>query len=291
MTRRPGRSFALLVGAGAGLEVIGVGAALLGLDTIGRCDWAWLPGPHNRFPRVCTTPIVGVGYHLFVPVVLLVALVCASALLGGLHAVRMAKRVAQLSSDLGAPVNSLPEEVAAAALQARALCLEVRRHEVPFAVCIGMRRPRLVVSTALVALLGPDELVAVLVHEERHRRRRAPLRRLLGQATVRGLFFIPVLHDLLDAHLLDEEVVADRDAASLAGRRPLVAALEKLATAASFEGASAFAEVASLSARLRALATGSNEALRFTLRRVAGSAASLGALALVIAWMPLVKLH
>lgn len=291
MTRRPGRSFALLVGVGAGLEVIGVGAALLGLDTIGRCEWAWMPGYGNHAPQACMTPIPGVGFHLFVPVVLLLALVCTSALLGGLRCVRMAKRVARLSSRLGAPVLPLPEAVAAAVLRARASCLEVRRHESPFAVCIGIRRPRVVVSTALVDLLGPDELVAVLVHEERHRRRRAPLRRLLGQATVRGLFFIPVLHDLLDAHLLDEEVVADRDAAHLAGRRPLVVALEKLATAASFEGASAFAEVSSLSARLRALATGANEPLHFRLRRVAGSVVSLGALALLIAWMPLAGLH
>jgi Zn-dependent protease with chaperone function len=239
---------------------------------------------------VCARAIAGVGFHLFVPVALLIALVCGSAVLGALHAIRLKRRAARVSSLLGPALPELPDELTAAAIRANASCLELRRDGEPYAVCIGMLKPRLVISTGLVRLLTDDELVAVLVHEERHRRRRAPLRQLVARTTVRAMFFLPVLRDLLDAHLLAEEVVADREAAALAGRRVLVVALEKLSTSVSIEGAAAIADVSPMSARLRVLATGSRVPIGLRPLHVVASASCLVVLSLIVLWMPLAVL-
>lgn len=104
------------------------------------------------------------------------------------------------------------------------------------------------------------------------------------------MFFVPVLADLLDAHLLAEEVVADQEAAAVAGQQALVFALKKLSTGATAEGTAAFADVSSMSARLRALATGSASSVAVHPFRVAASAAALLALALIVLWMPLIAL-
>jgi len=289
MTKGAGRSFTLLVGAGAGLELAGAAVACLGLDTIAQCYWAWFPGAALP-PAVCARPIAGAGFHLFVPAALLVTLLVVTGLLGAIRVVRLKRGVVRLSAMLGPVLPEAPDAVAAAGLRARASCVEVRRDAEPYAVCIGMLSPRLVISTGLVQLLTDDELVAVLAHEERHRRRHAPLRQLLARATVRALFFVPVLGDLLDAHLLAEEVVADQEAAALAGRQALVVALKKLATAVAAEGTAAFADVSSMSARLRALATGSAVPIGVHPFRVAASLAALLVLALIVLWMPLTAL-
>lgn len=39
---------------------------------------------------------------------------------------------------------------------------------------------------------------------------------------------MPVLHDLVDAHLLDEELPPDREAIAVAGTKPLAEALNRL---------------------------------------------------------------
>lgn len=289
MTKGAGRSFTLLVAAGAALELTGAAAACLGLDTIAQCYWAWFPGA-GLPPAVCAKPIAGAGFHLFVPAAVLVALLAATALLGAARVIRLRRGVARLSAMLGPVLPEAPDAVAVAGRRAHASFVEVRGDGEPYAVCIGMLSPRLVISTGLVQLLTGDELVAVLAHEERHRRRYAPLRQLLARATVRALFFVPVLADLLDAHLLAEEVVADQEAAAVAGQQALVFALKKLSTGATAEGTAAFADVSSMSARLRALATGSASSVAVHPFRVAASAAALLALALIVLWMPLIAL-
>jgi Zn-dependent protease with chaperone function len=289
MTKGAGRSFTLLVGAGAGLELTGAAVTCLGLDTIAQCYWAWFPGA-GLPPAVCAKPIAGAGFHLFVPAAVLVALLVATALLGAARAIRLRRGVARLSAMLGPVLPEVPDAVAVAGRRAHASFVEVRGDREPYAVCIGMLAPRLVISTGLVQLLTDDELVAVLAHEERHRRRYAPLRQLFARVTVRALFFIPVLGDLLDAHLLAEEVVADQEAAAIAGRHALVVALKKLSTAVSAEGIAAFADLSSISARLRAIGTASATPIGVCPLRVAASVGALLVLVLVVLWMPLIAL-
>ena len=47
--------------------------------------------------------------------------------------------------------------------------------------CIGLLRPRIVVSTGLVELLDQAELEAVLAHEASHQRRRDPMRLMVAE--------------------------------------------------------------------------------------------------------------
>lgn len=291
MARGSGRSFFVLVGAALALELTGATVGLIGVDTIARCYWAWFPGS-GRPPPVCTRPIPGAGFHLFVPVVILLALLCLTVCLGSLRAVRLARGVRRVHARLGPSLPALPPQVAAAARSAGASGVEVREHETAFGVCLGMLHPRIVVSTALVELLDRDELVAVLAHEEHHRRRRAPLRQVIASAIARSLFFLPVLTATLDAHLVDEEIVADRAAVTVGGLRPLVRALAKLAgNADASEAIASFGGTSALDTRLSALEGAALDPLRAGPWRMAVSAASLAALALCVLWMPIAGLR
>jgi Zn-dependent protease with chaperone function len=188
MGRGSGRSFAMLMSAALALELAGGTMGFIGLDTIARCYWAWFPGS-GLPPSVCMRPIPGAGFHLFVPAAALLALLSLTVCIGVPRAVRLARRARRLSALLGPLLPALPEEVAAAARSAGASRVEVCEHKMAFGICLGMVHPRVVLSTALVQLLDADELIAVLAHEERHRRRRAPLRQLVARAIAKSLFF------------------------------------------------------------------------------------------------------
>lgn len=97
-----------------------------------------------------------------------------------------------------------------------------------YAVTVGLIRPRVFISTALVGLLEPDELEAVLRHEAHHLRQRDPLRHLLGRAARRALFFAPMVSNLWDRYLTAAELAADGAAIEAQGRLPLARALLKL---------------------------------------------------------------
>lgn len=288
MTRGAGRSFGTLVCLGAILQLGGSATALLGLHTLARCYFAWPSSRETASPSVCMKPIAVVGFHLFVPVALLLGVLLSTAALGVWqvgHSLRAVKRLDQM---LGPVVSDQPGALTVAVSQARAKRVEMRWDEAPYGACMGFLRPRVVVSSALLEVLGHDELVAVLAHEERHRRRRAPLRRLLARATVRAFFYLPALGDLLASHLVEEEIVADRESLALVGKRPLLRALTKLSRTAHPGGvAPAFGDVSALSYRLRALQAGVIARPPLSRRRVSASVAALGLLALLVLWMPL----
>jgi len=60
----------------------------------------------------------------------------------------------------------------------------------------GMLRPRILVSRQLVAALPTEDLVAVLKHEDAHRRRRDPLRFLLLRLCRAVFCFYPLIHPI-----------------------------------------------------------------------------------------------
>lgn len=60
----------------------------------------------------------------------------------------------------------------------------------------GMLRPRILASQRLVAALPAEDLVAVLKHEDAHRRRRDPLRFLLLRLCQAVFFFYPLIHPI-----------------------------------------------------------------------------------------------
>lgn len=118
------------------------------------------------------------------------------------------------------------------------------------ALTAGLARPYVVVSTALVAAVGGDELRAVLAHEQAHLRRRDPLQVLLVRALVAQLWFLPVARDLRRRARSGRELAADRDAAARYGRSALAGALLRVVSAQA--GA---AGAAGLGSRVGAVAT------------------------------------
>jgi hypothetical protein len=80
------------------------------------------------------------------------------------------------------------------------------------AVVVGTLRPRIYVGATLVTTLAHDEMRAVLLHEDHHRRTRAPLRAAGLGAWLRLLGRSQTVRDLLVGRLTDLEMLADADA-------------------------------------------------------------------------------
>jgi hypothetical protein len=97
--------------------------------------------------------------------------------------------------------------------------------DAPQAFCIGLLRPRIYVSRAVLELLGDAERAAVLAHEAHHARRRDPLQLLVARALAEGLFFLPAVRRLPERYAALAELAADRAATAGAGRRALASAL------------------------------------------------------------------
>lgn len=136
------------------------------------------------------------------------------------------------------------------------------------AVTVGLVRPYVVVSTALVETLGRAELRAVLAHEQAHLRRRDPLRVLVARVLVAHLWFLPVARDLRRRARSGFELAADRAAAGRYGRSALAGALLRVVStpvgagvAVGFGGAAAavatrFADPVLLESRVSQLESG-----------------------------------
>lgn len=97
-----------------------------------------------------------------------------------------------------------------------------------FTFCFGFWRPRVCLSTGLVALLDDQELAAVLRHEAHHLRHRDPLKILLGRSLASLLFFLPLAGALRNGFLAGKELCADAEASRSGGEMPLARALYKL---------------------------------------------------------------
>lgn len=95
-----------------------------------------------------------------------------------------------------------------------ALVLDSDRLE---AFCAGYVRPRAYVSRGTVAALTPEELAAVIAHEQHHAARRDPLRSLAARALASGLFFVPSLRDSAERLKSARELDADDAAVSSTG--------------------------------------------------------------------------
>lgn len=78
----------------------------------------------------------------------------------------------------------------------------------------GCLRPQIFVGDELVAILDRAELAGVLLHEEHHRRTRAPLRAAAASAWLRILGRIGGVESLVRRRLTDLERAADNEALS-----------------------------------------------------------------------------
>ena len=174
----------------------------------------------------------------------------------------------RLARTLASTAIAVPGRVRAA-LQAagvRAECAVVE-DATPFAVSIGLRSPRIVVSTGLVAALTLAELKAVLAHEAHRCRERHPFRAILWESLRRAFFFLPIIGDIAGHFSLARELSADR--ASLAasgGTRALASAMLKAVSAMPPRFPRGIAAFGQLLPRISALRGGSGTELKVSFR-------------------------
>jgi hypothetical protein len=129
------------------------------------------------------------------------------------------------------PRMPLPEKLQGAARRTevgRLRCVALDR---PLAFCAGSFKPTIVVTSGLVDLLDAAALDAVLLHEDHHRRRAEPLRRVAMRAAAEVLFFLPVLHWMREQALERSELAADRVVIDRLGPVPIASALWSLGSA------------------------------------------------------------
>lgn len=105
--------------------------------------------------------------------------------------------------------------------------LYVARARRPAAFCVGVLRPRIVVTAGLLERLTADEQAAVVWHEAQHARLREPLRCLVAELASSSLFWLPALKDVCERYRLTRELDADRLAITRTSRRALAGALHE----------------------------------------------------------------
>jgi Zn-dependent protease with chaperone function len=200
----------------AGIAACTMGMALLSAN--GRCALV---------PWLCDDRSMALALQTMALVVLLPLLVCLSwgVLAGVMQFVRTRRA---LNCLLSVPRAHLP-----ATLISRVNNLDIQdRLDVvddisPQSFCYGFLRPRIYVTTGLLAILSGEEVEAVLRHERHHLQRRDPLRSLLWTVLDSACWW----HTAGSAQAqLQRELVADRAVIVTGGRQALASALLKLLT-------------------------------------------------------------
>ena len=104
----------------------------------------------------------------------------------------------------------------------------VVKNSQPIALCYGLFRPKIYISTGLLNTMSSNELEAILKHEKHHLEHKDN-RSILFSHIVQNTFpFIPILSDLVNNFRIEREIAADAYAAA-GGKHQLVAsALKKL---------------------------------------------------------------
>ncbi len=105
------------------------------------------------------------------------------------------------------------------------------------ALCRGYIRPRIVLSTATLAILSKAELAAVLRHERMHLRGRHPLQLLVARTLAAALPFLPIVRELARILPRAQELAADRTVIQAGQRGALGRALLVMQDAMGDQGA------------------------------------------------------
>ncbi len=227
---------ALLVAALAGLGSAGaVGLTSMVVGIVSACI--------NYFAEFRRVPLAPGALVVLVFASTLVVLTLASALQFMRVALAYARqrRVLHCLPLEGIEDGDLVEAVRSAGVH-RLFLTPGRR---PAAFCFGLLRPRIVVTSGLLARLNREEQVAAVLHEAYHAREREPLRCFAGSLIARTFFWLPSIGDMLERYRLVKEIAADRLATDRTSTRALAGALSEVAGEATPAAAVGFAEFAS----------------------------------------------
>lgn len=101
--------------------------------------------------------------------------------------------------------------------------------ETPFAYCLGIKSPKIYISTGIIAKLNRKELEAVLRHEQYHLENHDTFTMIIASVAYSLLPFFPLLGDFIKKYRIQREIQADTFAINKIGSQyPLISALRKL---------------------------------------------------------------
>jgi hypothetical protein len=153
------------------------------------------------------------------------------------RAVRSIKRQCAQTSGALQPLLALPAVAVPDDLPALLGSLQVGnrtriiRCDVPVALCYGLVRPRILLSTGILEQVSHAELEAIVCHERAHVRRHDPLRLMLTRALADALPAHAAIRTLATALPLTQELAADRAVLAAVGAEALATALLKIGDA------------------------------------------------------------
>ena len=221
---QPNRAFLSQLGLASGALVLLCAAALrylrAGLPAGSSWRYALLPGATDLAIHLISSALL----------LLLAAGLLRSVRMLVWHYAHMLRFVArcQIANEIGAEpgAQALARVTSRVGLTGH---LTLLRSSSPLAFCFGLIRPRVYVTTGLLAALNEHELEAVLWHEEHHLEHRDALKMAVTNALAAAFFFLPLLAALRDRYTLMKELAADQRAVrALGGTRCLAAALYRL---------------------------------------------------------------
>jgi len=182
-------------------------STIAGCSAAGPCDWiathgdSWSPAAYG--PLLIIGPAAALAYVL-----------------------RLAQMAVSTSRDVARlPRVPAPPDLVRAAKSARigrVACVGVMS---PVAFCAGILRPTVFVSEGAMAALSSSELLAVLLHEADHARRREPALRAARNAASEVFVFLPIVRWWSDRQITRAELTADASAEKIVGRPALAGAL------------------------------------------------------------------
>lgn len=157
--------------------------------------------------------------------------------------------------------------------------------EKQFVFCLGIRRPKIYISTNLVNSLTIQELEAVLRHERCHLNNKDTLTMLIASIGESLLPFFPLFSDFLKNFRIEREIQADKEAMQGQGyQEPLISVLKKLLNAPSVATATvpAIADHDTLEPRIRAIVKKDLRFKQFRVKNILISVASIFAMSIII---------
>lgn len=167
--------------------------------------------------------------------------------------------------------------------------------EKQFAFCLGIRRPKIYISTNLVNALTIQELEAVLRHERYHLNNRDTLTMLIASIGESLLPFFPLFSDFLKNFRIEREIQADAQAIQgLGSEKPLISVIKKLLTSpsAAIATASAIADYDTLEPRIRAIVKKDLRLKQFRVKNILISIASILVMSIItLAPVQAVEIH
>ncbi len=170
----------------------------------------------EALPKNINLPIVG-------SVVLLLAVIFIRLLMTMFRLLQVGHQLRSSQACLRDYIND--KQIKQLKLQGK---IAIIKSESPFALCYGFFRPKIYLSTKLLAITSKREQEIILRHEKHHLEQRDNLTMLLAQVIQNVFPFFPLLNDMVLNFRIERELEADQAAILHHQKSAMISALKKL---------------------------------------------------------------